>query len=226
MRHRLHVARAGKTRRLHEVVRKWGESPPPVGIDADSWLDDREAFWSRHFLLAGAEGAWLPNLCLLREDDEVALTWRKPQGRSAPPMTFLHEEGSTRVAWTDVYTVLGRFVDEVAKAFEQRKLAPYAWIAASTPRLPSAAKGLQAIALYCARSVRQVAALLEVPPGDVTSALGSEAADDPAGNASARSSEISLRARLLASAPRRAPRSTHRWRTRARLRSHRGLKRA
>jgi hypothetical protein len=172
-----------KTRRLHEVVRKWGESPPPVGIDEDSWLDDREAFWSRHFLLAGAEGAWLPNLCLLREDDEVALTWREPHFRSAPRMTFVNAEGATRVAWTDVHTVLGRFVDEVAKVFEQRKLAPYPWIAASKPRLQSAAKGLEAIALYCARPLRQVAELLEVPPQDVTSALGSGAADDPAGNA-------------------------------------------
>jgi hypothetical protein len=98
-------------------------------------------------------------------------------------MTFLHEEGATRVAWTDVHTVLGRFVDEVAKVFEQRKLAPYPWIAASKPRFQSAAKGLEAIALYCARPLRQVAELLEVPPQDVTSALGSGAADDPAGNA-------------------------------------------
>jgi hypothetical protein len=172
-----------KTRRLHEVVRKWGESPSPVGIDEDSWLDDREAFWSRHFLLAGAEGAWLPNLCLLREDDEVALTWKTPHFRSAPPMTFLNAEGATRVAWTDVHAVLGRFVDEVAKAFEQRKLAPYPWIAASKPRLASAAKGLDAIALYCARPLGQVAELLAVQPEDVTRVLGSEAAADPAANA-------------------------------------------
>jgi len=140
------------------------------GMDEDSWLDDREAFWSRHFLLAGAEGAWLPNLCLLREDDEVALTWREPSFRSDPRMTFLHAEGSTRVAWADVQAVLGRFVDEVAKAFEQRKLAPYPWIAASKPRLESAAKSTEAIALYCARPLQQVAELLEVQPEDVTSA--------------------------------------------------------
>jgi hypothetical protein len=172
-----------KTRRLHEVVRKWGESPPPVGLDEETWLDDREAFWSRHFLLAGADGAWLPNLCLLREDDEVALTWREPHARSDPRMTFLHAEGSARVAWTDVHAVLERFVEEVGKAFEQRKLAPYPWIAASKPRLLAAVNRPDAVALYCARPLRQVAELLEVQSEDVTSVLGSEAADDPAANA-------------------------------------------
>jgi hypothetical protein len=171
-----------KTRRLHEVVRKWGESPPPVGVDEESWLDDREAFWSRHFLLAGADGAWLPNLCVLREDDEVAMTWREPRLRSDPRMTFLNAEGSTRVAWTEVRAVLNRFIDEVAKAFEQRKLAPYPWIAAPKPRLESATRGSDAIALYCARSLQQVAELLEVHPEEVTSVLGKEVVDDPAVN--------------------------------------------
>lgn len=171
-----------KTRRLHEVVRKWGESPPPVGLDEESWLDDREAFWSRHFLLAGADGACLPNLCLLREDDEVALTWREPLFRSGTRMTFLHAEGSIRVAWPDVHAVLGRFVDEVAKAFEQRKLAPYPWIAAPGRRLQFAARGAEVIALYCARPLRQVAELLEVQPEAVTSVLGDDVVDDPAVN--------------------------------------------
>jgi hypothetical protein len=172
-----------KTWRLHDVVHKWGESPPPLGLDEDSWLDDREAFWSRHFLLAGAEGAWLPNLCLLREDDEVALIWKEPHGRSAPPLTFLRAEGSARVAWADVHAVLGRFVDEVATAFEQRKLAPYPWIAAKTPRLSIAANDLESIALYCARPLQQVAELLDVGPQAVMGVLGSETVTDPATNA-------------------------------------------
>lgn len=172
-----------KTRRLHEVVRKWGESPPPVGLDEESWLDSREAFWSRHFLLAGADGAWLPNLCLLREDDEVTLTWREPRFRSGSRMTFLNAEGTARVAWTEVQDVLERFVEEVARAFEQRKLAPYPWITAARPRLRFAASGPEAVALYCSRPLGQVAELLEVHPEEVMSALGDEVARDPAVNA-------------------------------------------
>lgn len=211
-----------KTWRLHDMVRKWGESPPPVGLDEEAWLDHREAFWSRHFLLAGADGAWLPNLCLLREDDEVALTWRTSQLRPVPPMTFLHAEGAARVAWTDVHAVLGRFVDEVAKAFEQRKVAPYPWIAAPRPRLHSDAKGSEVIALYCARPLQQVAELLEVQPEEVTSILGSEALDDRRRMRCARCFAISPRLHLRASERRRAPRSRSPWRSRARLRTRRG----
>ncbi|HEX4416741.1 MAG TPA: hypothetical protein VH165_02530 [Kofleriaceae bacterium] len=170
------------TRRLHDVVRKWGESPPPVGVDEDAWLDDREAFWSRHFLLAGAEGAWLPNLCLLREDDDVIVAWREPPAHSVDPITFLNAEGSVRVAWQDVHAVLSRFVDEVALAFEQRKLAPYAWLAAVPSRLHVAVSGPEIIALYCARSLQQVAELLDVREGDVSDVLGAEAVVDPATN--------------------------------------------
>lgn len=172
-----------KTWRLHEVVHKWGESPPPRGVDEDSWLDDREAFWSRHFLLAGAEGAWLPNVCLLREDEEVTLIWKEPYLRSALALTFLRAEGSARVAWVDVHAVLSRFVDEVAMVFERRRLAPYPWIAATTPRLCAGASGAEPIALYCARPLRQVAELLDVSPEAVTGILGSEAVKDPATNA-------------------------------------------
>ena len=39
--------------------RAMGQDPsfPLPGFDEDSWLDAREAFWERHFLLAGADGA-------------------------------------------------------------------------------------------------------------------------------------------------------------------------
>jgi hypothetical protein len=176
------------SRKLHEILRKWGDSPPPVGIDEENWLDHREGFWSRHFLAAGAEGAWLPNLGLLRTDGDLALVWAPPRFLSGPRLTLLSPDGSASVPWSDADLVLSRFVDEVAKAFSHERLAPYHWLAYPAPRLPAslaeaAVNDLHPIALYCARPLPEVATLLGVGTEDVVGMLGGEAARDPATNA-------------------------------------------
>jgi hypothetical protein len=173
------------SRRVHDILRKWGESRPPIGVDEDDWLDQREAFWSRHFLMAGAEGAWLPNLGFLREDDEVALIWAPARFRSGPGVAFLSSQGMASASWSEVDAVLGRFVDEVAKAFVQKGLTPYDWVAKPGPRLRAVigANSVDPVALFCARPLREVAALLGILEKDIASTLGVESLRDPAANA-------------------------------------------
>jgi hypothetical protein len=87
------------------------------------------------------------------------------------------------VAWREVDAVLRQFVDEVATAFVQRAHSPYAWIAASGTRLHASIDIRAAIALYCARPLRDVAELLGVEEDGVVQALGHAAEADPAASA-------------------------------------------
>src|SRR2546429_959906 len=67
------------TRNLHESVERWGNAPPPSELDEDEWLDAREQWWERHFLRAGADGARVPNLAFVRDDEQLVLTWAPPR---------------------------------------------------------------------------------------------------------------------------------------------------
>jgi hypothetical protein len=168
-------------RRLHETVRLWGQRPPPAQIDDDSWLDAREDFWSRHFLAAGAEGAWLPNLALLREDDDVMLSWAKPSFVAAPPMTMLNPDGLAIVQWAEVSRVLSDFVDEVALAFEHKQVAaPYEWMK-KAPRISSGNEDPdRALRLFCGRNADALAKILGVTTVNLAATVGHDAYRDPA----------------------------------------------
>jgi len=160
------------SRRLHDVVRKWGEQVPATGLDEDTWLDRREEFWARHFLVAGAEGAWLPNLGLLREDDDLEVVWCPPHIVAGPSLTFLQPQGEHRLRWSDFEAVCSAFVEEVANAFSAKGAAPYPWLAAASPRLHAhTGSSERAIELFCARSLQDVASLLEVSDADVVQHL-------------------------------------------------------
>lgn len=169
--------------RLHDLVRKWGDAFPPVGLDEDGWLDRREQFWSGHFLVAGAEGAWLPNLGLLREDDALTLVWAQPRFSTGPSVTFLYPDGQSVARWTDFETVGARFVDVVADAFLAKKVAAYPWLSGPSPRLRAFSKGMQTIspvAFYCARPLHDVAALLCVEESKLASVVGEASIAEPA----------------------------------------------
>ena len=51
---------------LGATMARWGDALAPADVSDDDWLDAREHWWSRHFLSAGADGAYLPNLSLIR----------------------------------------------------------------------------------------------------------------------------------------------------------------
>ncbi len=165
---------------LHDLVHDWA-GPPPREIDEDAWLDAREAFWSRHFLSAGAEGARLPNLAILREDDRLFAWWRPPCFLGEPRVTMFHRVGEASLRWTEFSEVLARFVSFVAVTFRDAGLQHvYSW-AQSGSLLDIAASDEDKIGLFCARSPEELASLLGVAPSTLRTVLGfGESVADPA----------------------------------------------
>ena len=99
---------------LRNTVSRWGDAPAPTGLSEDDWLDAREHWWSRHFLSAGADGAHLPNLSLVRGNDRLIIEWAPAEfvGSSAP--RFLSAQGHEIVGWAEGEEILAQFVSFVA----------------------------------------------------------------------------------------------------------------
>lgn len=159
----------------HDAIRTWGETPAPAGYDEDSWLDAREAFWSRHFLAASADGARLPNVALLREDDATLVAWQPPRLAAPPGVDMIHPRGVATVPWGDVNGVLLDLVGHVAKAFEAARVErPYPWMKAE-PRTWQAVEPENAARLYCGRDL----AAIEAIAGPLAPLLKATPAGDP-----------------------------------------------
>ena len=99
---------------LSDTVRGWGDAPPPAGVSEDEWLDARELWWTRHFLAAGADGAQLPNLSLVRGDDRLFIEWAPACFAGARAPRFLSEHGQETVGWAEGEEVFAEFVAYVA----------------------------------------------------------------------------------------------------------------
>lgn len=143
---------------------RWADTQPGRGFTDDQWFDAREAWWTRHFLAAGAEGAWLPNLGIVRADEQMTIMWSEPRISSGGRPTMLSPRGSFSLSWAEGYDVLREFVRTVAEWFREAGLADvYAWI---TPvghdRWPQATLEL-ALELYTARSIESLSAILGTP---------------------------------------------------------------
>jgi hypothetical protein len=140
------------TRDLHGSVERWGDTRPPPALQEDDWLDAREEWWSRHFLRAGADGARVPNLAFVRDDEELVVTWAPPRffGYGAP--TMLSPEGEFALPWLEGQSVLEEFASSVAAWLRQSDAADvYPWAREQHP-LRSAAPSLpQAIELFTGR---------------------------------------------------------------------------
>ena len=165
--------------RLHDAVHLWGERPPPAGMDEDQWLDAREAFWERHFVAAGAEGSRLPNLALLRQDDEALLFWAPPKFAVKAPLVFLHPLGQATLSWGDVEQPIRAFIAFTAEAFKAAgHTSAFPWLVADLPNLLSPPPG-GALGLYCARPVGEIAKLLGVDQAQLAEALRLSPSADP-----------------------------------------------
>jgi len=100
-------------RAIHEVSSgsAWFEASarPPLLLTAseeDAWFDDRQDWWVRHGVRAGADGGLLPHLLLRRLDNDLELSWDNE--RFPPPhrgVRFLEAVGIARVAVETAYTV-------------------------------------------------------------------------------------------------------------------------
>lgn len=133
------------TRDLHESVKRWGGIPPPRGLEEDDWLDAREQWWSRHFLRAGAEGARVPNLAFVRDDEELVVTWNPPRFFSDDAPIMLSPEGEFSLPWHEGRSVLEELASDIAQWLRESDAADtYTWarelhpLRSAAPRLPHA----------------------------------------------------------------------------------------
>lgn len=111
---------------LHDCLEKWNEIDAPPGIDQESFEDSRFAWYSRHFLLAGAEGALLPDLAFARIDNRLYLSWRQPKFAGPRQLEFIEQPGTHHHAWGDAWEAISRFVSYVAEQSRRREIA-LAW---------------------------------------------------------------------------------------------------
>jgi hypothetical protein len=105
-----------------------------AGIDEDPWLESRELWWSKHFVLAGAEGALLPNVALARSHDRLVCEWAPP--RVAPPETpsWIREAGVRAVDWNLAEEAIASFAAYVAEWLRNERLGDlYSWVRLDDP---------------------------------------------------------------------------------------------
>ena len=161
-------------RQLHSAVRGWAERAPLDGVSEDEWIDAREAFWSRHFLMAGAEGARLPNLALHREDPTLVVSWEQPRFVSPPLVQMIEPPGCATIPWDAARPVLDGFVEQVAHWLEADD--PYPWVRVTNPLAVDLDRALP---LFCARPLRSIAEILLVPLDRLHETLGLQVTDEP-----------------------------------------------
>lgn len=113
---------------LQQARMQWRSCLPPDGVDEDVWDDERYSWTGRHFMLAGAEGAWLPDLAFVRSDDRLWLSWGQPAFASAEAPRFLEASGQAVAPWSDAVEALGALVDYVGAVLKQDGLDDtFAW---------------------------------------------------------------------------------------------------
>ena len=119
---------------LRGTLRDRGDTAPAAGFTEDQWFDARELWWTRHFLSAGADGARLPNVSLVRSSDRLVIEWGPAEfpGDHAP--RFISEHGQEVLEWFGGEEVLAEFVTFVAEWLRGEDLATlYPWVHLSDP---------------------------------------------------------------------------------------------
>lgn len=148
------------TSRLHEDVDRWGRARPPSGIDEDAWLDAREGWWSRHFLRAGADGAQIPNLALVRDDEKLAIRWAPPRFASDDAPLMLSQGGAFALPWHEGQAVLEDFVSRVAEWLREAEATdPFPWAQAVHPLRTATGTLPEALELFTGRRLPDLEAL-------------------------------------------------------------------
>jgi len=166
-----------------ETLSRWGAAPAPREVGEDSWVDSREDWWSRHFLLAGSDGAQLPNVAFVRSADALAVEWTRDQFVGSRTPQFLSGDGHFRVLWDDAEDTLSQFVACVAEWIRSAGIRDaYEWAGGVDPIRHLDGGLLKTLAIYTGRSTE---ALLEWTrsrtEADLRRNLGL-LGDDPAGS--------------------------------------------
>ena len=140
--------------RLSPVItlRRWGDASPPRGVDADDWMEWREEWWSRHFLLAGADGAQLPSVAFLRSADVVRIEWAPVRFNGARAPRFLAQRGHILLPWERSEAVFAEFVAYVGGWLREEGLAElYPWVQGQDPLRASDMPFLDLLSIYTGR---------------------------------------------------------------------------
>ena len=119
---------------LRDTLRDWGNTAPRVGFTEDQWFDAREQWWTRHYLSAGADGARLPNVSLIRAGDHLVIEWGPAEfpGDHAP--RFISENGQAVIDWPACEEVFAEFAAFVAESLREEGLgAAYSWVSLQDP---------------------------------------------------------------------------------------------
>jgi len=140
----------------------------------DEWIDNREIWWSRHFLQAGAEGARLPNLAFTRDDEKLVLNWEAPCWATQASPLVIHHTGTHAIPWRNGYEVIVEFIQQVGTWLEAEVGQIYHWIGAES-LIGTLAERTE---LLTSRSVVNVVEILGLRGG--LSELGLDEHDDPA----------------------------------------------
>lgn len=138
---------------LHETIVRWGDAPAPAEFDEDDWLDAREHWWSRHFLSAGADGAHLPNLSLIRGDDQLFIEWAPVVFSASPAPRFLSPSGHHAVGWSEGEEILASFVSYVAEWLRKSGIGDaYPWVSQNDPLHETKPTFLETLQAYTGKS--------------------------------------------------------------------------
>ena len=170
------------TRHLHEAAARWRNAKPPADMDEDKWLDARDEWWERHFLVAGSEGARLPNVALGRDDEQLVISWRQPRFAGDDPPRMAAPEGDVAVGWSFGRSVLEELAAQVATWLREGQAEHvYAWASRESPLTGSRSDLAEALALFTGRTPEMLRRLLGVDREDaLLPSVGLAGADDPA----------------------------------------------
>ncbi len=128
----------------HDQLERWIEAHPALGFDQDSWLELRDAWWSRHFTGSATGDILVPSLGLVRSDDRARISWRVPELPNRDRM-FVTPRGATTVPWRVVSSAIDEFVHSVE-----------GWMSADPDRLPIANRDRSALEYYTGLSFAEV----------------------------------------------------------------------
>lgn len=151
---------------LYGSLARWGDSQPSAGMTRDEWDDVREAWWARHFLAAGADGAYMPSVGLARQDELLVIQWRA-RLCGAEGTRVLFSDGQATVPWDAARDCISEFVAFVADWLRQDgEENLYPWVAHKDPLAASQASLLRALELYTGRTAASLRRLTDTQTDD------------------------------------------------------------
>ena len=141
----------------------------------------REAWWSRHFVRAGLEGARFPDIAFVRDAEEIVISWRPPKPSTEAPQ-MLHPSGTFSVSWDAAYGALAALSSRVAGWLREAQTpGTFDWTASDDPLGTGAPELDQAIAYYTGRTVENLQPLFQAENvSDLMRRLHLNGGNDPA----------------------------------------------